>query len=380
MKKISILSLHLWYGGIEKSIAALANILCEKYQVEIACVYKLNDKCVFDLDDRVNIKYLNPESIVPNRDSFKEAVAVRNFYKIFKESYRASKVLYYRKKSMVNYIKNCDSDIIISTRDIFNTWTGLYAKPGVVKIGWEHNHYHDNIKYANKVINSAKKLDYFVLVSSSLRDFYSKKIDKCKCVYIPNCIEYIPDKKSRLDKKRLISVGRLSPEKGYLDLLKVYKKVIIDYPDWNLDIIGDGVEKEKLEEYISKNSLTGVTLHGFQGKDYIEKVMLDSSIYLMTSFTESFGIVLIEAMSYGLPCIAMDSAEGALDIIEDNYNGYLIDNRSADMMASKIVELINDKEKRIELGDNALKSVTKYTSEVVGKEWFKLIEESGANE
>ena len=380
MQKISILSLHLWYGGIEKSIAALANILCEKYQVEIACVYKLNDKCVFDLDDRVNIKYLNPESIVPNRDSFKEAVAVRNFYKIFKESYTASKVLYYRKKSMVNYIKNCDSDIIISTRDIFNTWTGLYAKPGVVKIGWEHNHYHDNMKYANKVINSAKKLDYFVLVSSSLRDFYSKKLDKCKCVYIPNCIEYIPDKKSKLDKKRLISVGRLSPEKGYLDLLKVYNKVIIDYPDWNLDIIGDGVEKEKLEEYISKNSLTGVTLHGFQGKDYIEKVMLDSSIYLMTSFTESFGIVLIEAMSYGLPCIAMNSAEGALDIIEDNYNGYLIDNRSADMMASKIGELINDKEKRIELGDNALKSVSKYTSGIVGKEWYKLIEESGANE
>ena len=380
MKKISILSLHLWYGGIEKSIVSLANILCKKYQVEIACVYKLNDKCVFDIDDRVSIKFLNPESIVPNKESFKEAVAVRNFYKIFKESYTASKVLYYRKKSMVNYIKNCDSDIIISTRDIFNTWTGLYAREGVLKIGWEHNHYHNNMKYANKVINSAKKLDYFVLVSSSLRDFYSKKLDKCKCVYIPNCIENLPNERSKLDKKRFISVGRLSPEKGYLDLLKVYKKIIIDYPDWLLDIIGDGVEKEKLENYISKNSLTGVTLHGFQGKDYIEKVMLDSSIYLMTSHTESFGIVLIEAMSYGVPCIAMDSAEGAVDIIEDNYNGYLINDRNIDEMASKIEELINNKEKRIELGNNALKSVSKYTSEVVGKEWLKLIEESGANE
>lgn len=380
MKKISILSLHLGYGGIEKSIVSLANILCNKYQVEIACVYKLYDKCVFDLDERVSIKYLNPKSIVPNKDSFKEAVALLNFYKIFKESCTATKVLYYRKKSMVNYIKNCDSDIIISTRDIFNSWTGSYARDGVIKIGWEHNHYHNNMRYANKVINSAKKLDYFVLVSSSLRDFYSKKLSTCNCIYIPNCIETIPNKKSSLNKKNFISVGRLSPEKGYLDLLKVYKKVIIDNPDWTLDIIGDGVDKEKLEDYISKNSLTGVTLHGFQGKDYIEKRMLESSIYLMTSHTESFGIVLIEAMSYGVPCIAMDSAEGALDIIENNKNGYLIENRSIDEIVNKIKDLIDNKNKRVEFGEYALKSVTKYTSEVVGKEWFKLIEESGANE
>ena len=380
MKKISILSLHLGYGGIEKSIVSLANILCKKYQVEIACVYKLYDKCVFDLDEKIEIKYLNPKEIIPNKDTFKAAVAAKNFYRIFRESYTATKVLYYRKKSMTDYIKNCDSDIIISTRDIFNSWLGKYAKSGVTKIGWEHNHYHDNMKYARKVINSAKNLDYFVLVSSSLRDFYSKHLNNTKCIYIPNCIESLPSNKSKLNDKRFISVGRLSPEKGYLDLLKVYKKVIIDYPDWKLDIIGDGVDKEKLEDYISKNGLDGVTLHGYQGKDYIEKVMLESSIYLMCSHTESFGIVLIEAMSYGIPCIAFSSAEGALDIIENDKNGYLIENRNIDDMVNKIGELIDNKDKRKELGEYALNSVSKYTSEVVGKEWFKLIEESDVYE
>ena len=58
MKKVTILSLHLGYGGIEKSISALANLLCEKYRVEIACVYKLFDKPVFDIDERVKIIYL----------------------------------------------------------------------------------------------------------------------------------------------------------------------------------------------------------------------------------------------------------------------------------------------------------------------------------
>ena len=380
MKKISILSLHLGYGGIEKSIVSLANILCEKYKVEIACVYNLYDKCVFDLDDRVKINYLNPKEIIPNRDKFKSAFGQKNFYMIFKESWFAGKVLYYRKKSIVDYIKSCDSDIIISTRDIFNNWTGKYAKNGVVKIGWEHNHYHGNMKYAKKVINSAKNLDYFVLVSSALKEFYASKLTNTKCVYIPNCIEELPKNKSNLKGKKIISVGRLSPEKGYLDLLKVYKKVIIDNPDWTLDIIGDGVDKEKLEDYISKNGLTGVTLHGYQGKDYIEKVMLESSIYLMCSHTESFGIVLIEAMSYGIPCIAFSSAEGALDIIENDKNGYLIDERNIDNMVCKVKDLIDDKNKRNKMGEYAIKSVTKYTSEVVGKEWFKLIEESDINE
>ena len=58
MKKVSILSLHLGYGGIEKSVIALANLLCEKYDVEIACSYKLYDKPAFFIDKRVNVKYL----------------------------------------------------------------------------------------------------------------------------------------------------------------------------------------------------------------------------------------------------------------------------------------------------------------------------------
>jgi len=380
MKKISILSLHLGYGGIEKSIVALANILCNKYDVEIACVYNLYNKSVFKIDERVKVKYLNPSDIVPNKNEFKDSVVSRNLYKIYKESCKAIKVLRLRKKTVVDYIRSCDSDIIISTRDIFNKWLGDNARSGVIKIGWEHNHFHNNMKYAKKVINSCKKLDYFVLVSSSLRDYYSKYLPNTKCVFIPNCIEKIPDKKSNLDGKHLISVGRLSPEKGYLDLLKVYKKLIVDYPDWELDIVGDGVDRKLLEDYAFTNNLSGVKFHGYQDKDYIEKLMLSSSIYLMTSYTESFGIVLIEAMSYGIPCIAFSSAEGARDIIKNDYNGYLINNRNMDIMVSKIGELIDDKDLRVKLGDNGLESIKKYTSDVIAKDWINLIEKSDINE
>lgn len=378
MKKISILSLHLGYGGIEKCVVNLANTLCRKYDVEIAVCYKLYEKSAFDLDKRVKVKYLNND-LKPNHDTLRSALKSKNIIKIIKELAFSSKVLYYRKKTMVQYIKNTDSSVIISTRDIFNYWLSGYGRDGVLKIGWEHNHFHENLKYADKVSNSAKSLDYLVLVSSELQKFYANRLrnSNCMCIYIPNSIDKLPENSAPLKNKRLVSVGRLSPEKGYLDLLKIFNTLVKSKPDWHLDIIGDGVERDKLKKYIEKNELNEkVTLHGFQGKEYIDKILHDSSIYLMTSYTESFGIVLIEAMSHGIPCIAFDSAEGAREIINSGENGYLIKNRNQEAMIMKIKDLINNEEDRIRIGKQARKSVKKYTSDIVGEEWITLMEES----
>lgn len=383
MKKVSILALHLGFGGIEKSIVSLANVLCKRYQVEIAVCYRLFPEPVFELEDKVKVVYLNQDDLLPNREAFHDAVSSHNIFKIFHEGMFSMKVLHYRKKNMVNYLRKCDSDVIISTRDIFNEWTGIYAKEGIIKIGWEHNHFHDDLKYANKVVDSCKNLDYLVLVSSDLQDYYSRRLEgtKCMCIYIPNCLDKIPKHKSPLKEKRLISVGRLSPEKGYLDLLRVYHILYKKYPDWKLDIVGDGVEKKLLEEYIHIHHMEEyVTLHGFLKKDKIDQLMQKSSIYLMTSHTESFGIVLIEAMSHGLPCIAMDSAEGAREIISSGNNGYLIKHRNYDAMVKKIGDLIEDREERLQLGENARESVMKYTSDAVGENWFAIIEESDVYE
>lgn len=376
MKKVSILSLHLGFGGIEKSVSALANLLCEKYEVEIACTYKLYDKPVFPIDERVTIKYLVPD-LKPNREEVKAALKNKRFITFFKEGIKSTKVLKLRKKTMIDYIRNSDSDIIISTRDIFNEWLGEYAPVNVLKIGWEHNHYHGDYNYARNVVRSASHLDYLVLVSDSLRKYYKKELakTKCRCVFIPNIIDNVPEKCAKLNEKRLVSVGRLSPEKGFIDLLRVYNVLVKKHPDWKLDIIGDGVEKENLENYINEHQLNdSVTLHGFQKKDYIDDVLSKSSIYVMASHTESFGIVLIEAMSHGLPCVAFDSAEGAKELINSGMNGYLIKRRNFSAMIKKIEDLMNKKDIRKKVGLAGRKSVQKYTKDVVKLEWFDLLE------
>ena len=381
-KKIAILSLHLGYGGVEKAITSLANSLAKtnKYEIEIVSIYKLYEKPVFDINENVKVTYLLSSNLSPNRKEWEEALHNLRLITLGKESLKSLKILYKKRKTMVDYIKNSTADIIISTRVFLNELLSEYGSDTTIKIGWEHNHYHNDMKYATDVIRSVKNLDYFVLVSKGLQKFYHKKMlhHKCKCIYIPNAIEKIPRTKSPLTCEHLISVGRLSPEKGYLDLLKIYLDLKNKKCRWHLDIVGDGSERSKLEKFIKENKLEkDVTLHGFKNSKKIEKLMQKASIYVMTSYTESFGIVLLEAMSNGLPCIAFDSAEGAKEVITSGYDGYLIKHRNFKAMEKKILDLTKDIETRKELGKNGRRKVKGYISDNICEKWEKLFKKKG---
>lgn len=373
MKRITILALHLGYGGIEKCISTLANTLCKNYQVNVISTYKLYEKPSFPIDDRVKITYLIPD-LSPSKNEFIDSVKHLKFIKGFKLGITNLKVLYLKKKKMIEAIKNCDSDVIISTRDIHNDWLGKYGNPNILKIGWEHNHHNNDKKYINKIIKSVSKLDYFVLVSKELEEFYRQKV-KCKTVYIPNTLDYYPKKVSDLEEKRIISVGRLSEEKGYLDLIDVFSLVHQVYPDWKLDIIGDGNQKENIQKKIEEYGLKDfIILHGFQNKEYINQLLQKSSVYVMCSYTESFGIVLLEAFSFGIPCVAFDSARGATEIISNNWDGYLIQDRNKEIMAKKVCELISNPNRRIIMGANGIKKANQYSMDEIRKYWLQIIE------
>ena len=375
LKKVTILALHLGYGGIEKSIAALANLLVDDYEVEIISSYQLLDKPAFEIDPRVEIRYLITK-FKPNREAWKASIKHLRPISFVKESFNSVMTLALRRSTMIRAIENCHSDIIISTRDLFNTWLGTYGKRSCYKIGWEHNHYHGDMSYADKVTKSAKNLDALVLVSDSLRKFYKKQLanTKCKCFYVPNILDTVPERLSKLNEKRLISVGRLSREKAYEDLLDVFQLIHKKEPSWRLDIIGDGAQKNLLGDRIFAEGWTDcVKLHGFQDKTYINNLLSKSSIYLMSSITESFGIVLIEAMSHGLPCVAFDSAEGATELIEDGKNGFLISYRNKEEYAKKVIELIQDKKERTQLGKNGRETSLCFTSDKVKRDWMKVL-------
>lgn len=392
MKKITVLVLHLGYGGIEKSVTSLVNELVNDYEIEIVSLYKLYDKPLFEIDSRVNIKYLINSNIAKRVEDYKiyffhihwirlikaiynDYLKKLKFISLFKDMFLSIYILLFKNIIMNNYIKKTKSDIYIATRPIHNK---IIGNCNGLRVAWEHNHHHNIKSIADKVINSCKKCDYLVCVSNDLTNYYGnefkKRNIKTKAVFIPNFLDIIPNNKAKLDNLNLINVGRFSKEKGQYDLIKVFDIIHKKNSEIKLNLIGSGHDFDMIEKEVYKKSLHKfVNMPGFKNKDELDKYYLDSSLYVMTSITESFGIVLLEAMSYGIPCIAFDSAEGARELIKNNYNGYLIKNRNEYEMADKILKLLSNKKELKRLGSNALEFSKKYTKEKVVDKWLELL-------
>ena len=372
-KKIVILALHLGAGGAEKVICNLANLLSENNNVKIISTYKLTEKPAFKINNSVEIEYLI-QDLKPNKQDLKNSLKSFNLIRIFKELLISFKILYLRKSLMVKAIKKLDCDIVISTRIFHSNLVGKYANKNIIKIAQEHNHHNNNEKYIKKVIKSLKGFNYFIPVSKELADFYSSKIKNTKVLHIPNFIENFSNKFSNLQNKQLISVGRLENVKGFTDLIDIFNIFQKNHPDWILNIIGDGSEKQNLQNKINELNLHNkIFLCGTKLSDELEKEYLNSSIYLMTSFSESFGLVLVEAASYGLPLIAFDSAQGAKEIIENNKNGFLIPNRDKKQFAKKIDEIINNFELQKSLSENSIIVANKFSKNNISEIWNKFI-------
>lgn len=371
MKKVTILALHLGYGGIENAVVTLANTLSSKYEVEILSVYRLYKEPVYELNKNVKVRYVS--NIKPNKKEMMYYLNKKNYSMFFKGLAQSIKTGYVKYVKTIFEIRKISSDVIITTRDVHNYLVSMFAKNNIRKIAWEHSHHNGNKKYINKLVNSCKGMNNLVLVSNELSEFYKEYLGN-KVLFIPNCIDSTHRDYSKLNEKNLIAIGRLAKEKGFDDLLRLYKKVSLKYPEWKLNIIGDGMQKDNLLDLSKELKLSDkVVFHGFQNKDYINNMLKESSIYIMTSHTESFGIVLIEAMSYGIPCLSYTSAQGANEIIKDNQTGYLINNRNEEEMINKICLLIEDEKLRKKMGKNAKEESKNYSGEVILDKWSKLI-------
>lgn len=371
MKKVTILALHLGYGGIENAVTTLANTLSSKYDVEILSVYRLYNEPAYSLNENVKVRYIS--NIKPNKKEMTYYLKKKNFNMFFKGLSLSIKTGYIKYIKTIFEVRKIKSDVIITTRDVHNFLVSYFVPSGIKKIAWEHSHHNNNKRYINKIVNSCKKMDNLVLVSNELAEFYKQYLGK-KVLFIPNCVDVDHKDVSKLTEKNLIAVGRLSKEKGFDDLLKLHKKISSKYPDWKLNIIGDGMQKNYLLDLAKELKLgEKVVFHGFQNKDYINSMLKESSIYLMTSHTECFPIVLLEAMSYGIPCLSYTSAQGANEIIKNEETGFLIENRNEDEMIEKIEILINDDKLRKKMGKNAKEESKNYSSSIILDKWDKLI-------
>jgi len=217
---------------------------------------------------------------------------------------------------------------------------------------------------------SARKFSRFiVLTTSNLQEWKLPNM-----LVIPNPLSFYPTRSAQLENKKVIAVGNHGFQKGFDRLLLCWKGVITKHPDWQLEIYGKKDPNKKLENLIKEYRLSK-HVQLFDPVNNIEEKYLDASIFALSSRSEGFGMVLIEAMACGVPCVAFDCPSGPKDIISHQKDGILVKNEDIEAFDKAILTLIENKEKRKQMGKLAKENVKRYLPENIMTLWDALFKD-----
>lgn len=346
-------------GGVERVLCKLCNFMVKEYNynIKIVSLYKpKRDKVYFSLDNRISIKYLNVESNTSSMSCIKRILNQISMIRAVKTG-----------------LKNEEFDIVVTTNTMLGVAAALNKKHINGKIiASEHGDYY----YFGKVWRYARKklynrLDKVIVLTEKDKIMYEDFLNNTEV--IPNSLPFETDKKSNLDSKKILSVGRLEEEKGFEYIIESFSKISERYPQWKLEIVGEGSQKEKLLNRVKELKLEErIYLSNFT--DNIIEKYLDSSIYTLTSRTEAFPLVILEAMECGVPCISFDLA-GPKEMINNNIDGIIVKQYDIDELANQLENMIIDEEKRKLFGKNAKENIQKYSIANIGVKWKILFED-----
>jgi glycosyltransferase involved in cell wall biosynthesis len=360
LKHIAILSSRLDLpGGIERAIVNTANLFAAKgHSVTLLVLDKTNES-FFPIAENINI-IQQPLSFGITQDG---NVITRKIKLL-------SDVLDLRK-----LLKTIQPDTVIATEYPFAVAALLAgAKKGSKLIAWEHHHFNELQKsfFWHKLFRLAyPKLHTVVCLNNDEKSFYA--CINAKSVVILNFILSQSVVNHLSDNNTILTVARLSPVKGIIHLLQTAKLVLLQYPDWQWKVIGTGEMKEEVMRFIEQEGLQNKLILQEPVSHNIQSEYQYASLFVMTSLNECFPMVLLEALSNGLPCIAFDCDTGPRHIITNNEDGLLVEKENPEKLAAAISSLINDEEKRKRMGSAAIRNMQRFSPDAVYKQWEEKI-------
>lgn len=362
-------------GGVERIVSVKASFFADVlgYDVTIIVTEGSGKSFFFPLSEKVKVINLGL--------NFEELWCVPFYKKVFlylKKQRRFKKLL----SDALTRIKP-DFTISVLRREI-NFINSI--KDGSFKIGELHvnraNYRNFKVRdnnlflrvfsylWMSRLIKHLRQLDKFVVLTEIAKSDWPE-LDNIEV--IPDPLPYQADAQSPLSAKRIISIGRYVYEKGNDLLLEAWSKVEKQKTDWSLDIYGMG-NREPYESQLVKLGIDQQRchLHGIL-KD-VHHEYLSSSLFVLPSRFEGFGMVLVEAMASGLPVIAFDCENGPRSIISDGINGFLISPFNVDQLSEKILLLMDDIDLRKRIGLNAYNESKKYDLDHMGLQWKRLFD------
>lgn len=355
MRKVDILTLDFSLGGgIERVVSNMAKMFADysDYEVRIVSAFNKNGEPQFDVPSSIEVLFLSNKEY-----------NLTSPWKKFHSNIELCRVL-------MDYHSDA---VIISTTTNVTQWLSLLGKTkGKIVIAAEHAYYWAFGRFSRLVRQiTYKRVTSVVTLTKSEISAYKGFVNTV--VSIPNSLSFTANAQNDYLSKRVIAAGRAVREKGFDQLLDIYSALASKHTDWHFDLFsGEGYLLNDLKEKI-KTCPSNV--HLYPATKNLQNELLNSELFVCTSYTESFSMVIVEAMSCGVCPVSYKCPPGPLEIINDGNNGVLVNLNNKEEMIGKLDYLINNKNERLILGKNAKADSEKYLPSNVFVMWDKLIRE-----
>ncbi len=346
-------------GGIERVIVTLANKLCKKYDVTILVkdppisfynldqdvkLVSLGNKLTFNMNYKISRIFTAIKSVIYNTISLKKYFK-KNSYDYFYLAHPLNVLEFHLAKGVNNI------DTIISEHGSPNAYNYLY-------------------KQIKKFIYIKSKTYLVPTTTDTL--FYNGINLPAK--YLPHFKSDLSYVKADLRQNIALNIGRYTEVKQQMILLEIWNTLVNNrkITSWKLYIVGNGELKTTFEKYIRTYKLEDYVFL-LTPKQDVSFFYKKASLFLLTSKSEGFGMVLLEAISFGIPCISFDCPSGPRDIIRNNENGFLISQNNQNDFLESILKFINNDNLKIQMGNKSFEISRDWNNQKILNEWLSIL-------
>ena len=357
MKIVYLYSSLAITGGIERVLVDKMNYLISHYGYEVYMITSDQGQHLvpYQMDERIHLLDLQIR--------FHSQYQYHGWQRVL-ERKRLALLYHHRLKEKLEEIS---PDIIVCTTSQ-NVHGLLQIKgkiPAVVECHVNFVHPDSWLQHARTLFNNYWIGKADVLVTLTQADAKKWQHVNRHVHVIPNIVHLNDTNRfSNCVNKRAIFVGRLVEQKGISDLVQIWRIVNSRYPDWQLDVFGNG----------QMESIPEIKLFIYPPIANIMEEYMHSSMLLMTSIYEPFGLVLPEAMSCGLPVVAFDCPYGPAEIITNEVDGFLVKNRDINRYVDSVCQLIESPDLRQTMGAAGIKASQRYQADRIMPRWKELFE------
>ena len=371
MKIIYCIACTCHSGGMERVLANKANYLARHgYEVVIVTTDQRGLPPFFPLDGQIRCIDLGINYEENNGKSF------------------ANKLLHYplkqyrHQKRLAAILKREKPDVTIS---MFCNDAGFITRinDGSKKVLEIHFSKFKRLQYNRKGLwrladlwrskqdeKTVRRFDKFVVLTEEDKGYWGNLPN---ITVIPNANTFATSQAAALENKKVIAIGRYTYQKGFERLIEAWNILSPGFPGWKLDIIGNGEERDKLQDLIHAYHLDGqVTL--VSPTKSIDKVYLDASVLVMSSRYEGLPMVLLEAQAFGLPIVSFACKCGPKDIVANGETGFLVEENDIEGLARQLVKVMKDKNLRKQMGRKAKEASLRYAEDAVMAKWTALFD------